>query len=57
MVGVPTLSQLLESVPDLPRDYIAADVTVNVPLHRQYITYNRVVLDGTMECDGLGVTL
>jgi len=51
--AIKTLNDLLES--GYPRDYIPEGVTVTVPEHRQYIVYNRVVNDGTMKVDGLGV--
>jgi len=53
VVDEKTLNDLLES--GYPRDYIPEGVTVTVPEHRQYIVYNRVVNDGTMKVDGLGV--
>lgn len=52
-LGSKSISQLF--LGDLPKDYIEASITLTIEANRQYIIYNKIILDGRVINDGVGV--
>ena len=55
--GIITLAELVAHDYKLPREYIGPDETILIDENKQWIAYHKVINDGRIICDGLGVVI